>query len=98
MAGNLLALIPGADVEVIKRCSGHGGAWSVMKPNFEVALKTGKPVARAAARAAKAHIASECPLAGEHIVQGIDALDGEGAECGAAVHPIELFARAYGLA
>ena len=99
-ARDLLALIPEADIEVIERCSGHGGAWGVMKPNFEVALKTGKPVARAAARAAKAHIASECPLAGEHIVQGIEALDGEGggAGCGAAVHPIELFARAYGLA
>ena len=55
--------------------------------------------ARAAAKAAKAHIASECPLAAAHIVQGVERLGGEAAgPAGAAVHPIELFARAYGLA
>ena len=104
-ARDMLALIPDADLEVIERCSGHGGAWGVMKQNFEVALRTGKPAARAAAKAEKPFIASECPLAAEHIVQGVARLDGKGSgpddedgKAAAAVHPIELFARAYGLA
>ncbi len=96
-ARQMLALIPDADLEVIERCSGHGGSWGVMKENFEVALKVGKPVARKAAESGKAHVASECPLAGAHIVQGIERLDGAARETAAAVHPIELLARAYGI-
>ena len=94
-ARGMLDLIPGAEIEVIERCSGHGGSWGVMKDNFEVALKLGKPVARDAARAAKRFVASECPLAGAHIVQGMERLGGGAPET--AVHPIELLARAYGL-
>ncbi|HUA50664.1 MAG TPA: heterodisulfide reductase-related iron-sulfur binding cluster [Candidatus Sulfotelmatobacter sp.] len=97
-AAEMLRLIPGADVSVIERCSGHGGSWGVMKGNFEVALKVGKPVARAAAKEAKMFVASECPLAGEHIVQGMRKLDGEAAvTVDESVHPIELFAKAYGI-
>jgi len=101
-AAEMLRLIPGADVAVIERCSGHGGSWGIMKQNFATALKVGKPVARTAAKNAKAYVASECPLAGEHIVQGIERLDAdERAQLPGAVehsiHPIELFARAYGL-
>ena len=97
-AAEMLRLIPGADVAVIERCSGHGGSWGVMKEYFEVALKVGKPVARAAATQAKRYVASECPLAGDHIVQGMHRLDGEApTTVEAAVHPIELFARAYGV-
>ncbi|MCH7888411.1 MAG: glycerol-3-phosphate dehydrogenase [Proteobacteria bacterium] len=94
-AREMLELIPGADIEVIERCSGHGGSWGVMKDNFEVALKLGKPVAQKARDSGKAFVASECPLAGAHIAQGIERLDGEAK---AAVHPIELFARACGIA
>ena len=97
-AAEMLRLIPGNDVAVIERCSGHGGSWGIMKQNFEVALKVGKPVARTATKNAKAHVASECPLAGEHIVQGMQRLaEGETPPPEHAWHPIELFARAYGL-
>jgi glycerol-3-phosphate dehydrogenase subunit C len=94
-AAEMLALIPNADVAVIERCSGHGGSWGVRKENFEVALKVGRPVARQAKDSGKAHIASECPLAGAHILQGIDKQGGT--PPAAAPHPIELFARAYGV-
>ncbi|MFQ5786312.1 MAG: heterodisulfide reductase-related iron-sulfur binding cluster [Alphaproteobacteria bacterium] len=95
-AREMLALIPGAEVEVIERCSGHGGSWGVMKENFETALKVGRPAARRAATCGKACIASECPLAGAHLVQGMARLD-DAASPAAAVHPIEIFARAAGL-
>ena len=95
----LLRLIPEADVEVIERCSGHGGSWGIMKDNFEVGLKVGRPTARQAAKGGKAYIASECPLAGEHILQGLEKLaDDDKPAVDRAHHPIELFARAYGLA
>src|SRR5260221_7597183 len=74
-AAEMLRLIPEIDLAVIERCSGHGGSWGVMKDNFTTALKVGKPVARTAARNGKTYLSSECPLAGEHIVQGLQRLD-----------------------
>jgi glycerol-3-phosphate dehydrogenase subunit C len=102
-AAELLRLIPGCEVAVIERCSGHGGSWGVMKANFATALKVGKPVARSTVKNGKAYLASECPLAGEHIVQGIARLDadekaGLPQQIEHSIHPVELFARAYGLA
>ena len=96
-AAELLRLIPDTSIEVIERCSGHGGSWGVKKENFEVALKVGRPVARKAAEAGMAHVASECPLAGAHIAQGVGKLDGAGKEPAETWHPVELFARACGV-
>ena len=94
-ARELLELIPEASVSVIERCSGHGGAWGVMKDNFTVALKIGKPVAREAARNRSAYVVSECPLAREHIVQGMEAVDDAVPPADDLRHPIQLLARAY---
>jgi glycerol-3-phosphate dehydrogenase subunit C len=105
-AAEMLRLVPDAQVSVIERCSGHGGSWGVLKDNFEVAMKIGKPVARQAARAAKEaaekgangaapFLSSECPLAGVHIAQGMER---EGVEpAPESCHPIEILARAYGI-
>jgi glycerol-3-phosphate dehydrogenase subunit C len=95
-AAEMMRLLPDADVAVIERCSGHGGSWGIMKENFETALKVGKPVARQAVRNAKHYMASECPLAGLHIAQGIEKLEGDKPEIETVAHPIILFARAYG--
>jgi glycerol-3-phosphate dehydrogenase subunit C len=98
-AAEMLRLLPEADVAVIERCSGHGGSWGVLEGNFETAIKVGKPVARQALKNRKPYISSECPLAGIHIVQGIEMLaedDGE-AVPRRPMHPVELFARAYGI-
>jgi glycerol-3-phosphate dehydrogenase subunit C len=97
-AAEMMRLVPDADVAVIERCSGHGGSWGIMKQNFEVALKVGKPTARNVAKSGKKYVVSECPLAGTHIMQGIDRLDGDKPEIELASHPVMLFARAYGLA
>lgn len=96
-AAEMLRLIPDADVAVVERCSGHGGSWGVKANNFEVALKVGKPVARQVVRNGKAFLASECPLAATHIVQGMERLDQDPVKGAGAHHPIELVARAYGL-
>ena len=93
----MLKYIPDVDITVIERCSGHGGSWGMMKDNFETALKVGKPAARQAKKAPSAYVASGCPLAAEHILQGMEALDGSKPNVEKATHPIELLAKAYGI-
>jgi glycerol-3-phosphate dehydrogenase subunit C len=99
-SAEMLRLIPATRVDVIERCSGHGGTFGVVKPTHEVARKVGKPVFRAVAKQANGHLASDCPLAGAHILQGAreTALaEGKQFKPRGARHPIEIFAEAYGL-
>ncbi len=96
-AEEMLKLIPETDVSVIERCSGHGGAWGIMKGNFDMALKVGRPVAKQAKEKGNGIVVSECPLARSHILQGIEQ---EGGETGAILdftHPIQILAHAYGM-
>ncbi len=106
-AAEMLRLLPQAQgITVIERCSGHGGSWGIKKDNFEAALKVGKPAARkaaevlesAAAKNQPGFVASECPLAAAHIVQGITRLGGaDPLPDIRPYHPIEIFALSYGL-
>jgi glycerol-3-phosphate dehydrogenase subunit C len=97
-AADMLRLMPDADIQVIERCSGHGGSWGVKKANFQTALKVGRPVARQAREGGKAFVTSECPLAGMHIAQGIDRIAGDAVKPTLISHPIQLLALAYGIA
>jgi glycerol-3-phosphate dehydrogenase subunit C len=92
----MLKLLPNSPIKVIERCSGHGGTWGVMKDTFEVALKVGRPVAREAKESAPAFVLSECPLARDHIIQGMERLDGPMPAIEPVQHPIQIVARAYG--
>ena len=97
-AAEMMRLVPEAEVDVIERCSGHGGSWGVKKDNFETAIKVGRPAARQALNSGKKHVVSECPLAGMHIGQGLARLQDDGAPAyQIAAHPVVLFARAYGV-
>jgi len=96
-AAELLRLVPETPLKVIERCSGHGGSWGVMKENFDTAIKVGRPVARQALREASPYLAAECPLAGMHIRQGMEMLAQSEPLPERSLHPVELFARAYGL-
>ena len=91
----MLRFIPEAKINVVERCSGHGGTLGVMKETFEVALKVGRPVARLAAEQKAAFVVSECPLAREHIVQGMGEVDENARPVENARHPIEILARAW---
>jgi glycerol-3-phosphate dehydrogenase subunit C len=101
----MLRLIPKTRVAVIERCSGHGGIWGTRSENFEVAVRVGKPAAQAALKNDTRHVASECPLAAEHLVQVMEMEPGQAGVAAAdgtagpfrADHPIEILARAYGL-
>ena len=71
-------------------------AW--MKENsHDRRSRSASPVARQAARTGKALRRSDCPLAGEHIVQGIERAGATPRRRPSTPHPIEIFARAYGL-
>jgi len=98
-AAELLRLIPDADVNVIERCSGHGGSWGMMKDNFETAIKVGRPAARKALENVPKYVVSECPLAGMHILQGMERLAEKETPPPAvpvhAPHPVQLLAQAY---
>ncbi|MBL8630728.1 MAG: glycerol-3-phosphate dehydrogenase [Rhodospirillaceae bacterium] len=94
-ATEMLKLIPQADVAVIERCSGHGGSWGIKKENFPIATKFARQTVRKTADANKTYLASECPLAGKHIAQGLGS--GDNPKTTESLHPIQIFAKAYGL-
>jgi glycerol-3-phosphate dehydrogenase subunit C len=99
-AAEMLRLIPATPVDVIERCAGHGGTFGVLKETHESAIKVGRPAMRAAVTQARGHIASDCPLAAKHIVQGAREMAAEAGKdlpARGPEHPIEIFARAYGL-
>ena len=99
-AAEMLKLIPDTPIDVVERCSGHGGTFGVMKETHALAVKVGRPVFRAAQEKARGHIVSDCPLAAQHIVENVKALaakDGKEAPVCEAEHPIEIMARAFGL-
>jgi len=97
----MLNLIPGIQLSVIERCSGHGGSFGVKKDTFPTALSVGKPVFN---RVKKEHdadsstiISSDCPLASDHIKQGVREISENHQGDLTSKHPIELLAASYGL-
>ena len=87
---DVLSLIPDTDVDVIERCSGHGGTHAIRHATYESAMKIARPATRALAENEPDTFGSDCPIAGRLIVHG---LEGEMS----AEHPIQMLARAYGL-
>jgi glycerol-3-phosphate dehydrogenase subunit C len=99
-AAELLRLIPETPIDVIERCAGHGGTFGVLKETHQVAMKVGRPVMRQIVTQARGYIVSDCPLAAKHILQGAREMaekDGQILPARVAEHPIEIFARSYGL-
>jgi glycerol-3-phosphate dehydrogenase subunit C len=95
-SAEMLRLIPGAKVDLIERCSGHGGTFGVMKGTHAIAMKVGRPAARQAAQKGNETLCSDCPLACKHLGQLVAAELKEG-QATRQAHPIEIFAAAYGV-
>ena len=95
-SAEMLRLIPDTRIELVERCSGHGGTFGVMEDTAPIARKVGKAAARQVAQKGSETLCSDCPLACKHLGQLLSA------EVGAAhpvqAHPIEILARAYGAA
>jgi glycerol-3-phosphate dehydrogenase subunit C len=99
-AAEMLRLIPDTPVDVLERCSGHGGTFGVLKETHGVAMKVGRPAMRQLVGKPRGHVVSDCPLAAAHLVQGareMAAKDGKPFPAETSEHPIELVAQAYGL-
>jgi glycerol-3-phosphate dehydrogenase subunit C len=90
-AAEMLKMIPDTPVDVIERCSGHGGTFGVVKPTHDVGVKVGRPVFRAANTQQRGHIVSDCPLAAQHIFAHTQT------PARTPEHPIQIMARAFGL-
>jgi glycerol-3-phosphate dehydrogenase subunit C len=95
-SAEMMRLIPDIKLDVVERCSGHGGTFGVMKETFDVAMKVGKTAARNVAKTGNKYVTSDCPLAGKHLVHEVEVL-GETPQLPQANHPIEIMARAWGL-
>jgi glycerol-3-phosphate dehydrogenase subunit C len=94
-SAEMLRLIPDTQVELVERCSGHGGTFGVMTKTHPVAKKVGKAAARQVAQKASAELCSDCPLACKHLGQLVAAETSPGPQPRQS-HPIEILARAYG--
>ena len=87
---DLLKLIPDTEVTMIERCSGHDGTYGVKAETFDTAMKIGRPVVNAIKKNNPDHYGSDCPIAGNHLANGVG--DGSNPE-----HPVSLMRKAYGL-
>ena len=86
---DMLQLVPDTTVETVERCSGHDGTYAVKKEFHEISKKIARPVVSKLKRAEPDHFVSDCPMAAEQIVQGLD--DHE------ANNPMSLLRTAYGI-
>jgi len=105
----MLKLIPQVNIISIERCSGHGGSFGVQTEGFKTAMKVGSPVFRnvlsnynnRGSDQDPMFIASDCPLAVDHIKQGALGIaqqsDLRMGDNLLTKHPIELLAESYGL-
>jgi Fe-S oxidoreductase len=91
-----LESVPGTEVLVIERCSGHAGTWGVKAEFHAIALKIGRPVFRQVVEFAPDYYSSDCQMAGHHIEEGVGTIEEKKSEAKRA-HPITLFRKAYGL-
>ncbi|MFL6649006.1 MAG: heterodisulfide reductase-related iron-sulfur binding cluster [Sulfurifustaceae bacterium] len=87
---DVLALVPDTQVDVIERCSGHDGTYAVKSESHEASMKICRPVVSRVQAAEAAHYASDCPMAGHQIENGLR--DGRKPE-----HPLSLLRQAYGI-
>ena len=91
----MLESVPDTHVLSIERCSGHAGTWGVKHEFHETALKIGRPAMRQIADFKPGYFASDCPLAGHHLEEGLDRSDTKGEA--RLRHPLTLLRIAYGL-
>ena len=85
----VLELVPDTEVTAIERCSGHDGTYGIKKRFRAASLKIAQPVRRRVEQAGADYFTSDCPMAGEQIALGLDAVS--------ATHPLALLRKAYGI-
>ena len=87
---DVLKLIPGVEIDMIERCSGHDGTYGVRKETYELSVKIARPVVNRVTKAAPDHVSSDCPMAAAHLAHGMQGqVNPE--------HPLTLLRIAYGI-
>jgi Fe-S oxidoreductase len=84
---DLMALLPGTQVEMADHCSGVDGTWGFKKQYFDLSLKVAEPLLLQIKSAQADVVASDCPLACLQIAKG---------GAGTPRHPIQIVRDAYG--
>jgi glycerol-3-phosphate dehydrogenase subunit C len=84
---DLMALIPGTQVEMAEGCSGVDGTWGFKKQYFDLSLKVAGPLIEKIEAARPDVTASDCPLACMQIQK---------ARGQKPLHPIQIVRKAYG--
>jgi Fe-S oxidoreductase len=87
---DMLLVVPGTEIETIERCSGHNGTYAVKTEFHKISMKIGRPVFNRVKQFEPDHYASDCPMAGHQIENGLG-------RDKAPEHPITLLRIAYGL-
>jgi glycerol-3-phosphate dehydrogenase subunit C len=80
--------LTGAKVEVVERCSGHDGIWSVKNEFFEMSMTIAGKAVRDLEAAQPDIVVSDCPLAALQLTQ---------AGGRSVSHPIQVIREAYGV-
>ncbi|HEX7373924.1 MAG TPA: heterodisulfide reductase-related iron-sulfur binding cluster [Steroidobacteraceae bacterium] len=88
---DVLKLVPGTEIDVIERCSGHNGTYGVKKEYRDTSMKIGRPVFNRVKASGCDHYGSDCPMAGHQIASALEA-GSKGPS-----HPLTLLRIAYGL-
>lgn len=87
---DVLNLVPGTEITMIERCSGHDGTYGVKKDTYALSKKIAKPVIDRVNKSECDHFTSDCPMAATHIADGV-------AHKPTPEHPLSLLRRAYGI-
>jgi len=87
--GRDLLQLTGAKVSLVERCSGIDGTWGYRQENYELARKVARPLVRELSAAGAAAMCGDCHLANTAILQETG---------GMPLHPVQVLARAYGIA
>jgi len=87
---DVLALVPGTEIDMIERCSGHDGTYGVRAGTYEKSQKIARPVINRAKKMEADYLVSDCPMAATQIADGLELKHGE-------TSPLTLLRKAYGL-
>jgi Fe-S oxidoreductase len=87
---DVLRLVPGTELEVIERCSGHDGTYGLKSATWANSRKIAKPVVERIARAQCDVVSSDCPMAAAHLAAGLEGRP-------EPRHPLSLLRLAYGI-
>jgi len=86
----ILSLVPGTEIDLVERCSGHDGTYGVRSGTY---LKSQKIARAAISRVKKTqadYLVSDCPMAATQIADGLELKHGE-------TSPLTLLRKAYGI-